>query len=88
MHQEWWDEHLEAWDQHSSSTKATAKIERVKTVRTVILAMQVMTDALREDVVEGAIAERLGITSLLVAKKLDLKAEKTILTAWSRRAQS
>ena len=68
-------------------TKIVAKIERVKTVRAVSLAMQVMTDALYEDLVEKAIAERLGITALLTAKRLELKAEKTILTAWLNRGR-
>ena len=83
----WWDQHLQAWDQQGFDSKVAEKVSRVRTIRGLLLAIDIMSGAFQDVEIEATIAEWLGIDIVLDAAYKDLSEERNVLTSWLNRGR-
>ena len=67
------------------SAEVAEKFSQMKEVKLAWLAGQIMEDAFHENIVEAAVAEQLGIITLLGSIQANLSAEKAELAGWLNR---
>ena len=77
----WWDESSEDWGQPDEDTDAGWKIARIRMIRGVCYAIEVMQEAIQGDHAEAAIAGWLGIDFHLDCARKALAEERRVLTS-------
>ena len=85
--QNWWNEYSDDWGQPEEDTEASRKVARVRMIRGVLYAIDVMHQAIRGDEAEATIAEWLGIDILLSSARKELLEERNVLTSWLNRGR-
>ena len=77
----WWDEYSEEWGQPEEDTESGWKIARIRMIRGVCYAIEVMQEAIQGDNAEAAIAGWLGIDFHLDCARKALAEERRVLTS-------
>lgn len=77
----WWDEYSEDWGQPEENTEAGWKKARIRMIRGVCYAIEVMQEAIQGDNAEAAIAGWLGIDFHLDCARKALAEERRVLTS-------
>ena len=77
----WWDEYSEEWGQPEENTNTGWRIARIRMIRGVCYAIEVMQEAIQGDNAEAAIAGWLGIDFHLECARKSLAEERRVLTS-------